>query len=1232
MLRFTRRVIGTLILTVLVATMINVPVGTAQQGDIEKQLELRDHEPDAVDQLLRESDLTPVEFGRKHMEQTRRPQVNATSNALFDTSKTIFRSSLVAPFHSATVDVDGDSVKDVISGSGWTGELVWFKNMGDGQFGSAQTISTALSSIWEVEAADINGDSIPDVVVTTYDDIVAFENDSAGNFSDPIVITRNGNDIIDLELADLNGDGIRDIAALYDDSSELLWFAYDGAGSVDSVNSVSTVLENPMDLEIADLNGNGSRDIVVGTFTPDNQVSWFANQGNGQFSSQKVISTDVPFVFNIELADLDQNGGIDVVADDNWDGNIVWFSNDGSGQFGSKQNISSGVYFSSLSTGDVNNDGNVDLAVHDTYRMLLFKGDGTGQFSSERFPVKNVFFTYDLDLADVNGDSFKDYLTTIDLADQVKWYENDGTGAIGASHSVTNDMLSTPREVEYFDMDGDGDLDPIVAAEWNHKISWFENKENGFSGEKIVTDESLVEPEVIEFADLDGDGNRDMIIGGDHLWWLDGDGNGNFSNQRQFSDEIADEVIARDLDEDGDQDIVVGYAGHVLWFENDGTGSFTKHVLNREIGGAFEMHVADLNGDGTLDIVLPEQYMDAITWFENKGGSFSTKQVIAEDLNRVSDVTTRDMNNDGVEDLLATTWTSDDNLVWFENQGGGNFGPANFISSSLFYPEKVKEGDLDEDGDQDLYVTAYPNAWFEAQGDSLVSTALEIGEGLLSGYDMQAKDLTGDRMPEMLRAGFQSSLDIHYNTGEPSPLIQPVVADAETIRTGETIWVDVQVGDSQTGVTNLFGTSFELTYDSSSVHVVDDSAGAFLGSDVVYSSQDQPDQQSIGVGVSRKSGQGGVDGTGIVASVQFKVESDVAGGSELSFGLQEVQANDPNGSEITLVDEGTTENVLRSLAVWPGDTDNNGVVDQADLLPIGLYWNSTGPARDSVSTSWAAQVSEPWMPDAAAYANANGDSVVNQDDVLAIGMNWGKTHSTNGSSPSKVRARKKRIAGSLELDIKEEDGRLIAEVGTDLKKDRSLMGASFTFHYEPQQVDMNEVSSGSRLGDDPLRYVNHNESAGKVSVALSKRAGEQSVGSNGAVARLELEKKTDRSTKVDLKDGNASLSGGTIAGLKTAGPQPLRSRQVPDTYSLSDNYPNPFNPSTTIEFGLPERSDVRLAVYTVTGRKVATLVNETRDAGSYKVQFDARQLASGVYIYRLETAEFKQTRQMMLVK
>ena len=90
--------------------------------------------------------------------------------------------------------------------------------------------------------------------------------------------------------------------------------------------------------------------------------------------------------------------------------------------------------------------------------------------------------------------------------------------------------------------------------------------------------------------------------------------------------------------------------------------------------------------------------------------------------------------------------------------------------------------------------------------------------------------------------------------------------------------------------------------------------------------------------------------------------------------------------------------------------------------------------------------------------------------------------------------------------------------------------------------------------------------------------------------------------------------------------------RIPTGYPVSQNFPNPFNPTTTIRYGLPKRSSVMLTVFNTLGQKITTLVNETQEAGYQEVKFDGTNLASGVYFYRIQAGSFVQTKKFVLLR
>ena len=113
--------------------------------------------------------------------------------------------------------------------------------------------------------------------------------------------------------------------------------------------------------------------------------------------------------------------------------------------------------------------------------------------------------------------------------------------------------------------------------------------------------------------------------------------------------------------------------------------------------------------------------------------------------------------------------------------------------------------------------------------------------------------------------------------------------------------------------------------------------------------------------------------------------------------------------------------------------------------------------------------------------------------------------------------------------------------------------------------------------------------------------------------------------------------GGVILPNIPTGVEETRSTEVPSTFSLSQNHPNPFNPETTLQYNLAETGTVRLSIYALTGQYIRTLVNEERPAGSHSVVWDGtddtgRYAATGVYVCRMEAGDYRAVRKLVLVR
>jgi hypothetical protein len=114
--------------------------------------------------------------------------------------------------------------------------------------------------------------------------------------------------------------------------------------------------------------------------------------------------------------------------------------------------------------------------------------------------------------------------------------------------------------------------------------------------------------------------------------------------------------------------------------------------------------------------------------------------------------------------------------------------------------------------------------------------------------------------------------------------------------------------------------------------------------------------------------------------------------------------------------------------------------------------------------------------------------------------------------------------------------------------------------------------------------------------------------------------------------GWAVGNGGVIVRLQLLTGIIGNNNEIPKNFTLLQNYPNPFNPSTKITYQIPVTGNVKLVIYDLLGREVKTLINEVKQPGTYLVDFDGTNFASGIYFYKLESGTFSESKKMILLK
>jgi plastocyanin len=181
-------------------------------------------------------------------------------------------------------------------------------------------------------------------------------------------------------------------------------------------------------------------------------------------------------------------------------------------------------------------------------------------------------------------------------------------------------------------------------------------------------------------------------------------------------------------------------------------------------------------------------------------------------------------------------------------------------------------------------------------------------------------------------------------------------------------------------------------------------------------------------------------------------------------------------------------------------------------------------------------------------------------------------------------------------------------------------GGALGLHYSPDQLD---VAVG-----DTVEWVGSFTTHPLSSTSVPEGAATFHVTSGTTFSYPVLVAGTyNYQCDVHFSLGMVGTFAATVAGIEQAD-----NNLQPSGFELAQNYPNPFNSRTIIQFTLPVAQHVKLKIYSVTGAEIATLLDESVPAGDYSIPFDAGNLASGVYFYRLFTEKFMGTKRFTLVK